>query len=132
MSLSGKVALVTGASRGIGRGIALQLGAAGAKVYVTGREPKKSYAAVESSMPSLERTSQGKHLTIFCSRVVFFLEITERGGQGIFIYVDHSDMTQVKQLFERISNENNGRLDILINNAYSAVGVSIRTFFIEF
>lgn len=59
MTLSGKVAIVTGASRGIGRGIALQLGAAGAKVYVTGREPKKSYATVESDMPSLERTAQG-------------------------------------------------------------------------
>uniref|UniRef100_A0A914D3W7 Dehydrogenase/reductase SDR family member 1 n=1 Tax=Acrobeloides nanus TaxID=290746 RepID=A0A914D3W7_9BILA len=105
MSLRGKIAIVTGASRGIGRGIAVQLGAAGAKVYVTGREPKTSLSNVDRSLPTLETTAQ---------------EITERGGEGIIVYVDHSDMEQVKRLFERVSNENEGRLDILVNNAYSA------------
>uniref|UniRef100_A0A914EJD0 Dehydrogenase/reductase SDR family member 1 n=1 Tax=Acrobeloides nanus TaxID=290746 RepID=A0A914EJD0_9BILA len=106
MSLRGKIAVVTGASRGIGRGIALQLGAAGAKVYVTGREPKKSLSNQNSSLPSLDKTAQ---------------EVTESGGKGIIAYVDHSDMSQVKELFERIERENNGQLDILVNNAYSAI-----------
>uniref|UniRef100_A0A914DNJ5 Dehydrogenase/reductase SDR family member 1 n=1 Tax=Acrobeloides nanus TaxID=290746 RepID=A0A914DNJ5_9BILA len=104
MSLRGKIAVVTGASRGIGRGIALQLGEAGAKVYVTGRDPKNK--KVDPTLPSLEKTAR---------------EITQRGGQGVLVYVDHSDMTEVKTLFEKIDRENNGQLDILVNNAYAAV-----------
>jgi shikimate 5-dehydrogenase len=57
MSLKGKVAVVTGASRGIGRGIALQLGEAGAKVYITGRDPKNKKS--DPTLPSLEKTAQG-------------------------------------------------------------------------
>ncbi|CAJ0931486.1 unnamed protein product, partial [Mesorhabditis belari] len=108
MSLAGQVALVTGASRGIGRGIALQLGQAGATVYVTGRQPKESDATkLDSySLPSLEKTAK---------------EVTERGGKGIVVYCDHGNMDNVKDLFERIDKENNGKLDILVNNAYSAV-----------
>lgn len=60
MSLRGKVAVVTGASRGVGRGIALQLGEAGAKVYVTGRDPKNK--KVHPDLPTLDQTSQGKDL----------------------------------------------------------------------
>uniref|UniRef100_A0A914EIJ3 Uncharacterized protein n=1 Tax=Acrobeloides nanus TaxID=290746 RepID=A0A914EIJ3_9BILA len=103
MSLRGKVAVVTGASRGIGRGIALQLGEAGAKVYITGRDPKNK--KVDPSLPTLESTAQ---------------EITKRGGQGIPVYVDHANDTQVKQLFEQIANENKDQLDILVNNAFAA------------
>uniref|UniRef100_A0A914CFE0 Uncharacterized protein n=1 Tax=Acrobeloides nanus TaxID=290746 RepID=A0A914CFE0_9BILA len=103
MSLRGKVAVVTGASRGIGRGIALQLGEAGAKVYITGRDPKNK--KVDPSLPTLENTAQ---------------EITKRGGQGIPVYVDHANDTQVKQLFEQIANENKDQLDILVNNAFAA------------
>uniref|UniRef100_A0A914EIW2 Uncharacterized protein n=1 Tax=Acrobeloides nanus TaxID=290746 RepID=A0A914EIW2_9BILA len=103
MSLRGKIAIVTGASRGIGRGIALQLGEAGAKVYITGRDPKNK--KVDPSLPTLENTAQ---------------EIKQRGGEGIFVYVDHADDAQVKALFEKVEKENNGQLDILVNNAFAA------------
>jgi len=103
--LRGQVALVTGASRGLGRGIALQLGNAGATVYVTGRAPKPG-AKVDENAPSLENTAK---------------EITARGGKGIVAYCDHSDANDIKRLFDRIEKEQNGQLDILVNNAYSAV-----------
>uniref|UniRef100_A0A0N4ZN28 Short-chain dehydrogenase n=1 Tax=Parastrongyloides trichosuri TaxID=131310 RepID=A0A0N4ZN28_PARTI len=106
MSLRGKVAVVTGASRGIGRGIALQLGEAGAKVYITGREPKKSLSNAQSDLPSLAKTAK---------------DINERGGEGIIAYVDHSNMDEVKNFFQKVNNENNGQLDILVNNAYGGV-----------
>uniref|UniRef100_A0A914Z8W9 Uncharacterized protein n=1 Tax=Panagrolaimus superbus TaxID=310955 RepID=A0A914Z8W9_9BILA len=110
-SLSNKVALVTGSSRGIGRGIALQLGAAGAKVYVTGRRPENHEAALKDIQPNgLETVAQ---------------EITKRGGKGVAIFCDHSNPEDVKKLFERIDKENNGQLDILVNNAYA--GVNKRT-----
>uniref|UniRef100_A0A914DE93 Dehydrogenase/reductase SDR family member 1 n=1 Tax=Acrobeloides nanus TaxID=290746 RepID=A0A914DE93_9BILA len=103
MSLHGKVAVVTGASRGIGRGIALQLGEAGAKVYITGRDPKNKKP--NPDFPTLEQTAQ---------------EITARGGEGVLVYVDHADDAQIKALFEKIANENNRQLDILVNNAFAA------------
>ena len=53
-----------------------------------------------------------------------FLEITKRGGQGIPVYVDHANDTQVKQLFEQIANENKDQLDILVNNAFAAGNVN--------
>ncbi|KAE9548595.1 hypothetical protein FO519_008194 [Halicephalobus sp. NKZ332] len=104
--LAGKVALVTGASRGVGRGIALQLGEAGAKVYITGRQPKASLSSDITQLPSLEKVAQ---------------EIKNRGGEAAIIYTDHSDMAQVKSLFEQIDAENQGQLDVLVNNAYSGV-----------
>ncbi|KAJ1352015.1 hypothetical protein KIN20_008202 [Parelaphostrongylus tenuis] len=106
MTLAGQIAVVTGASRGIGRGIALQLGRAGATVYVTGRKPSQSDSSADSSLPSLEKTA---------------IEVSERGGKGIAAYVDHSNMDEVKEFFERIERDENGRLDILVNNAYAAV-----------
>ncbi|CAD5231352.1 unnamed protein product [Bursaphelenchus xylophilus] len=104
MSLKGKIALVTGASRGIGKGIAIELGAAGATVYVTGRRPENAVKFANST--TLSEVAD---------------EITQRGGKGIAVYVDHADPKDVKNLFERIDNENNGQLDILVNNAYAAV-----------
>ena len=58
MSLKGKVAVVTGASRGVGRGVALQLGETGATVYVTGRDPTNR--KVDPKLPTLEKTAKGK------------------------------------------------------------------------
>ncbi|KAH3852250.1 dehydrogenase/reductase SDR family member 1-like [Dreissena polymorpha] len=102
--LAGKVCIVTGATRGIGKGIALQLAEKGAKVYITGRTldpPKASKVG-----GSLRDTAQ---------------EIEARGGTCIPIQCDHSKDDDIKRLFETVKRENDGQLDILVNNAYSAV-----------
>ena len=93
------VAVVTGGARGIGRGIALVLGEAGATVYVTDRE---SRAARRSPLPgTVEDTAE---------------QVGERGGQGIPVVVDHTDDDAVAALFERVGAEQNG-LDLLVANA---------------
>jgi dehydrogenase/reductase SDR family member 1 len=94
------VAVVTGASRGIGKGIALELGAAGATVYVTGRSTTPSRA-----LPgSLEETVK---------------EIEALGGRGIPVACDHHDDDQVRTVFSRVADEQ-GRLDVLVNNVFSS------------
>lgn len=99
--LTGKVALVTGASRGVGRGIAQGLGEAGATVYVTGRTVVDGEAAV--TLPgTIHQTAE---------------EVTRLGGIGISARCDHSSDEEVEQLFERIAAEQ-GRLDILVNNVW--------------
>lgn len=103
--LEGKVTLVTGATRGIGKGIAIGLGEAGATVYVTGRSLNHSDSSNEVS-GSLAETQSA---------------VEEVGGVCIPVQVDHSDSEQVRLLFERIQDEQNGRLDLLVNNAYSGV-----------
>jgi dehydrogenase/reductase SDR family protein 1 len=100
--LSGKIAVVTGASRGVGRGVALGLGEAGATVYVTGRE-KREY-------PLPEFLNQSTLVDTAAA-------INQLGGEGIVHYCDHRDDEAVKTLFERITKEQ-GRLDILVNNAW--------------
>uniref|UniRef100_A0A914UME2 Dehydrogenase/reductase SDR family member 1 n=1 Tax=Plectus sambesii TaxID=2011161 RepID=A0A914UME2_9BILA len=116
--LRGQVALVTGASRGIGKGIALQLGQAGATVYVTGRSPDKQESiSATLKLPSLNETAR---------------EITARGGKGIAIYCDHSDPDDIKRLFLAIAKEQNNRLDILVNNAYAAVNAVSRATGVKF
>ncbi|KAI1712973.1 short chain dehydrogenase domain-containing protein [Ditylenchus destructor] len=106
--LKGQVALVTGASRGIGRGIALQLGDAGATVYITGRKksPEQKLEQLSEEILQLGKTAN---------------DITSRGGKGIAVYCDHEDEKQVEGVFERIAKEQNGQLDILVNNAYAGV-----------
>jgi NAD(P)-dependent dehydrogenase (short-subunit alcohol dehydrogenase family) len=97
-SLSGKVAVITGASRGIGKGMALALGAEGATVYVTGR----TVTPGSHSLPgTVGETAE---------------QVTQRGGKGIAVQVDHAKNEQVAALFEQVGREQ-GRLDILINNA---------------
>uniref|UniRef100_A0A914GYJ6 Uncharacterized protein n=1 Tax=Globodera rostochiensis TaxID=31243 RepID=A0A914GYJ6_GLORO len=105
-ALEGKIALVTGASRGIGKGIALQLARAGATVYITGRAPAASFSMVEKGLPSLEQTAK---------------EIEQRGGLSHAVYCDHANTDDVRRLFKRIEEEQSGRLHILVNNAYSGV-----------
>src|SRR3954449_582928 len=99
-SLQGKVAVVTGASRGIGKGIALALGAEGATVYVTGR------TVTPGSHPLLGTVGETA------------AEVNARGGKGIAVQVDHADDDQVAALFDQVEREQ-GRLDILVNNAFS-------------
>lgn len=99
-SLTGKVAVVTGASRGIGKGIALVLAQEGATVYVTGRT-----------------TTSGSHpLPGTVGETA--AEVDRRGGKGVAVQVDHTNDEQVAALFERVKKEQ-GRLDILVNNAIS-------------
>jgi NAD(P)-dependent dehydrogenase (short-subunit alcohol dehydrogenase family) len=98
--LEGTVAVVTGASRGVGKGIALALGDAGATVYVTGRSTVDDTAA----------------------------EVTVRGGRGIAARTDHTDDAQVEALFERVRAES-GRLDLVVANAWGGYeGHDYRTF----
>lgn len=99
-SLTGKVAVVTGASRGIGKGIALALGAEGATVYVTGRTVTPGSCPLPGTVGETAE------------------EVSRRGGKGIAVQVDHANDTQVAALFERVKR-GRGRLDILVNNAFS-------------
>ncbi|HET9731132.1 MAG TPA: SDR family NAD(P)-dependent oxidoreductase [Acidimicrobiales bacterium] len=92
---------MTGASRGIGKGIALELGAAGATVYVTGRSVRPG------RLPgTVTATAE---------------EIDSLGGHGVAVACDHDDDGQVVSLFERVAYEQ-GRLEILVNNVYDAPG----------
>ncbi|GMS92199.1 hypothetical protein PENTCL1PPCAC_14374, partial [Pristionchus entomophagus] len=108
-SLHGKIALVTGASRGIGKGIALQLGQAGELVLV---------AAYNITT---HLTAETNHKKCMIVQILLFSEVEERGGKAVRVYCDHSDSEEVKQLFERIEAETGGQLDILVNNAYGGV-----------
>jgi NAD(P)-dependent dehydrogenase (short-subunit alcohol dehydrogenase family) len=96
----GKVALVAGATRGAGRGIACMLGAAGATAYCTGRSVRGNPSPVNRP-ETIEETAE---------------MVTSRGGKGIYVQVDHTDRGQVETLFERIRQEQAGRLDILVND----------------
>lgn len=102
--LVNKVALVTGATRGVGKGVALQLALNGAKVYITGR-------TLSGPEQSLERTAA---------------EIKQRGngssGQCIPVQVDHENDREVEGLFKRIEAEQKGQLDILVNCAFKGAG----------
>lgn len=98
-ALDGYVAIVTGASRGIGKGCALELGAAGATVYATGRTVTEGSAPLPGSLEATAR------------------EIDELGGRGIGVACDHREDAQVAALFERVADEC-GRLDVLVNNAF--------------
>ena len=103
-NLEGKVTLVTGATRGLGKGIAIGLGEAGATVYITGRRLNSSNA--ENGIPGSLNDTQ--------------LAVEQAGGVCIPVCVDHSDDEQVRLLFERIQDEQ-GQLNLLVNNAYSGV-----------
>lgn len=95
-ALDGQIAVVTGASRGIGKGCALELGRAGATVYVTGR-----------TTSAVEQTAR---------------EISDSGGRAFAAVCDHTDDEQVRALFERVAKEHD-RLDVLVNSAFLDPGI---------
>jgi NAD(P)-dependent dehydrogenase (short-subunit alcohol dehydrogenase family) len=100
--LAGKVALVAGGTRGGGRGIAVELGAAGATVYVTGRSSTAGRSDLDRP-ETIEETAE---------------KITAAGGLGIPVRTDHSCPDEVCVLVDRIAAEQNGQLDILVNSVW--------------
>lgn len=98
--LKGKVAVVAGATRGAGRGIACALGEAGATVYCTGRSVKGNLSPINRP-ETIDETAE---------------MVTACGGVGMWAQVDHTKPDQVKDLFERVKNEQGGDLDILVND----------------
>ena len=111
--LTDLIAVVTGASRGAGRGIALELGAAGATVYLTGRStrqsPGKGYdrflTLLDLEVPpgTIDDTAE---------------EVSRIGGKGIAVRCDHTVESEVAACFQRVAEEQDGRLDLLVNNAW--------------
>lgn len=101
--LAGKIAVVAGATRGAGRGIACMLGEAGAIVYCTGRSVRGEPPATGVHAGRTETIEETAEMT------------TARGGTGIPVRVDHTDEAQVVALIERVKVEQKGRLDILVN-----------------
>lgn len=99
--MKGQVCVVTGASRGIGRGIALQLCQAGATVYITGRH-----------LDTLQTTAR---------------EAQSLGGRCVPVVCDSSQESEVRRLFEQVDQEQQGRLDVLVNNAYAGVQALLNT-----
>lgn len=100
--LQGRIALVAGATRGAGRGIACALGEAGATVYCTGR----SIRGTPSPMNRPETIEETAEL------------VNQYGGVGYWVRVDHTDASQVRALLDRIHDEQSGRLDILVNDIW--------------
>ena len=100
--LGGRVAVVTGASRGAGRGIAVALGRCGATVYVTGRSAGGA-AHVDDMPGSVEETAS---------------LVSEAGGRGIAVRCDHTRLADVSALVARVATEQDGGLDLLVNNAW--------------
>jgi NAD(P)-dependent dehydrogenase (short-subunit alcohol dehydrogenase family) len=105
-TLKGKIALVTGGSRGAGRGIAIELAKTGATVYVTGRgnhsHPYQKFGTLETTIAEIEK----------------------QGGKGIAITCDHTHDQETKSVMEQIESEQ-GRIDILVNNVWGGNELSI-------
>lgn len=100
--LAGKIAVVAGATRGAGRAIAVKLGEAGALVYVTGRSVRGNPSPI-GRPETIEETAE---------------MVSAAGGTGIPVRVDHTEEEQVRALFERIRDERDGQLDILVNDVW--------------
>ena len=98
-ALAGRIAIVTGASRGIGKGCALELAAAGATVYLTGRTVREGAAPLPGTVGATAA------------------EIAAEGGRAVAVACDHRDDAAVEALFARVDREQ-GRLDVLVNNAF--------------
>jgi NAD(P)-dependent dehydrogenase (short-subunit alcohol dehydrogenase family) len=101
-SLKGKVAVVTGATRGCGRGIAIELGVLGTAVYVTGRTTRDSRSPMNRP-ETIEETAE---------------LVTAAGGEGVAVRCDFTDAADVAALADRISAERDGRLDLLVDDVW--------------
>lgn len=113
-SLNGKIAVVTGATRGAGKGIALALGEAGATVVVTGRSSRE-HPSAKGYPGTIEDTAEA---------------VTTLGGRGIPVRCDHTREDEIQALFARIASEF-GRVDLLVNNAWGGhdgPGIDVRPF----
>jgi NAD(P)-dependent dehydrogenase (short-subunit alcohol dehydrogenase family) len=102
MSLNGRVALVAGATRGAGRGIAIALGEAGATVYCSGRSVRGSLASGPGRPETIDETAE---------------MVTAAGGTGIAVRCDHTADDQVRALLERVRRDQ-GHLDVLVNDVW--------------
>lgn len=100
--LRNKVAVVAGATRGAGRAIAVELGAAGATVYCTGRSVRGQRSDINRA-ETIDETAE---------------MVTARGGVGIAVRVDHSKPAEVEAFFQRVAAEQQGQLDILVNDVW--------------
>lgn len=107
LPLAGKVAVVAGATRGAGRGIACMLGEAGATVYCTGRSVRGK-PGMNNRPETIEETAA---------------MVTAYGGKGVYVQVDHLVEAQVQALFERVQEEQ-GQLDILVNDIWGGEALS--------
>ena len=105
--LAGKVAVVAGATRGAGRAIAVELGTAGATVYCTGRSTRGTPSDLQRS-ETIDETAE---------------LISARGGTGIAVRVDHSRPDEVAAFFQRVAAEQQGQLDILVNDVWGGEGL---------
>ena len=99
--LEGKIAVVTGASRGVGKGVALGLGEAGATVYVTGRTIKEGHGP--EGLPGTIQTTAA--------------QVSALGGQGIALLCDHRDDKQTQAVLDRVAADS-GRIDVLVNSVW--------------
>ncbi len=106
-SLKSKIAVVTGASRGAGRGIAYELGRAGATVYVTGRSTQEG--STDDRPETIEQTASG---------------VTARGGNGIAVRCDHTDPDDINRLVQQIHDQH-GRIDLLVNSVFGGSEASL-------
>ena len=106
-SLRDTIAVVTGASRGAGRGIAYELGRSGATVYVTGRSTQES--STDGRPETIEQTAAG---------------VTARGGLGIPVRCDHTDPDEITCLFQQIQDQH-GQIDLLVNSVFGGSEASL-------
>ncbi|MFD5317267.1 SDR family oxidoreductase [Streptomyces sp. NPDC127098] len=100
--LTGRIALVAGATRGAGRAMAVELGAVGATVYVTGRTTRTAVSEVGRATETIEETAE---------------LVTAAGGEGVAVPTDHLEPERVRALVDRIDRER-GRLDVLVNDVW--------------
>ncbi|MEV4948411.1 SDR family oxidoreductase [Streptomyces sp. NPDC053755] len=110
--LAGRIALVAGATRGAGRAIAVQLGTAGATVYVTGRTTRTKVSEVNRPTETIEETAE---------------LVTAAGGEGIAVVTDHLEVEQVRALVARIDRDQ-GRLDVLVNDVWGGEHLLVPAF----